>query len=129
MIKKEVIGYIIADNEWLQFESLTHAAEHFNITPMQVSLVIKGTFAKCKGVCFHYNTEDFDEQILAKISRETRKGQANKKKVLVTDLQGNKIAEYNGVREAARQLGINKTTVSRCANGLRNSSNYKFKII
>lgn len=129
MQKKEVIGYVIATEEWLQFESINHAAEHFDIPFQSVWKVIRGDYKQVKGICFHYNTEDFDEQIMAKLNREDKRGGHSKKTVLVKDLQGNRVAEYKGIREAARQLGISITTVSQCANGLRGNANYKFELV
>lgn len=125
----KIIGYIIATNEWLEFEDVEHAACHFDVTKMQVKLVMQGVYTQVKGVCFHNYTDDFDEQIFAKLNRPHNKGQHSKKGIAVYDLEGKPIATFNGVREAARELGISKTTVSRCANGKRNNDFFTFKFI
>lgn len=124
--KKEVIGYVIKTKKWLQFESLTHAADHFNIDVTQVSQVINGTFKKCKGVCFYYNTDDFHIKIAEKLSKPNNNGHHSKKAIIAIDANGVK-TRYTGIGHCSRELGLSKTTVSRCVNGFRECSSYSFE--
>lgn len=48
-----------------------------------------------------------------------------KRKVLQYDLNGNLIAEYKSAADAARSLGKDKSTISKCCNGKRKTA-YKY---
>lgn len=132
MARKLVIAYDIKLNKYWELDSISHAVRHFKRKKLcngTVAAVIAGTYAKTKGMCFCYKCENFAEVIQAKLAVKTKKGEHTKKMILVTDLQGNYIGKYKGIGETARELGVSKTTVSQCANGLRGSTQYVFEFI
>ena len=129
MQKKEVVAYVIETEEFLQFESMSWAAEYFNVSVSAICVCLKGYSKTIKGCCFVFDSENYYEDIVAKMSKPNLKGQNHKKPVLVTDKNGNKIGEYSGIIKAAKTLKIDKNVISQAVNGIRTHKVYNFKFI
>lgn len=128
MTKKPVIGFNIAKKSYHSFESLTHASEFTKTKVESVYLVLKNKFKKTKGWCFVYESENFHEVIKQKLEEKCKRGNHSMKKVYVTDTYGGS-ETYDSVAEAAEFLKLSKTTISQCANGKRQSPDFKFKYV
>lgn len=128
MRKVEVIGYNIAKQSYHKFESLTHAATHCKTKVESVYLVCQNKFKQTKGWSFVYDCDNFVEMIEQKLNEPHNKGKHNCKRVKATDTYGNSEI-YDSGSEAAKLLGVSRTTIAQCANGKRKHSSFTFKFV
>ena len=75
MNKRKLIAYIIKEERWLEFESITDATIYFKnlkLSLCNIHRVLTGESTQSKGLCFAYEDSNYVEEILEKISRAIR---------------------------------------------------------
>ena len=109
------------------FDSITEAAAYYNTSTSNVSRVCKGQLNYTKNHVFVYS-EDFDETKDYRVSHHCKgkqkpESQRNKMRhnskccsVFQYTLDGDLVATYFSISEAARQLNVNSTTLRHHIN-------------
>lgn len=111
-IQKTVYQYSIEDGILVNtYDSLQRAANAVSASKTGVGNACIGQNKSCKGYYWSYSST-FPMNL-----KDQRR-----KPVMQMDLQGNFIAQYNSVSEAARQTGVSKTCISRVCRGERSDS-------
>ena len=111
------------------YTSIGEAAEKTQCSKSGIRDCLSGRKNTTHGLHFDYARECDRKPKLCKMSKQecaligSKKAmEVNRISVEQYDLQGNYIAEYSSMREAARFLGSNSTHISGCANGKRKTA-------
>lgn len=111
-LAKPVYQYDIDGNFICKHHSARSIARNLGFSIRSIREVLYGKHTSSHGYIW---LREKDDEKAKSISNQCHNPK-NKKKVVQYSLDGNKIAEYNSVLEAARITNISNTTIGRCCN-------------
>lgn len=108
---KSVIQYDLYGQKIAEYETVSEAAEAVGTSSGSISAVCLKTRQSCKGYIFRYSNEEIISQPMKS---------HNSKVVVQKDLQGNEIARYANLSDAAKAVGCTvKDHIGRVCRGER----------
>lgn len=118
--KKRKVVKLDDNNNFIEaYNSIGVAADNNKCSHQSIWACLQGKRQLCKGYNWMY-LEDYEKlsnNKIVKIVDKEISGNRNFKKVVQTKLNGEFIKEWNSIKEAANELGINAGNISSCLKG------------
>lgn len=120
-IKREVIQYDMDGNYIREYESATEAQRITKINGSQITSNCKGRKGKKSAGGYVWRYKDPQYWFDPKYTNNKNShcyNQKHQKPVVQYDMNGSLLAEYISIRHAEREVGVFKTTISKCCRGI-----------
>lgn len=120
---RKIVQFDIQGNRLKSFATCREAAEYVGVSRGFISTCCLNTNQTGKGFYWKYesmNSSDINSEGQDDIYKQI----ASKKnrKVIQFDFQGNRLNSFDSCREAGASVGVSHDCISRCCNGIRQSS-------
>ena len=114
-VQKKILQYNLEGEFIKEWNSIKEASSTLNISDGNICQVLKQQRYQCSNYIFRYKeSENYPKQI------EITPTKQQKKVVLKLDINGNIIKELPSINDAAREAGVNRTTMIKYLNGESN---------
>lgn len=118
--KKSIIQFSL-DGEYIkEWNSITDASNYLNISKDNIISCCSGRYKQSGGFIWKYK-ENYNDGDIVKPYVDER---YNKRKISIIQLtlDGDFIAEWDGITDAAKELGVNNSNISACCKGRMKSA-------